>query len=149
MTRSVTLVVGPPCSGKSTYVEQHAQPDDLVLCVDTFAQEAGSPVTHSHEGKYWQAGEKRFQELCDELNVQKDITAWVIRSVPESEEREELALRIGATSVIVLLPELYVAYERALNRADVPDIDVPATIRAISSWFRRYRPSPIDEVIHA
>lgn len=48
----VVLVHGPPCGGKSTYVDQHADPGDEIIDYDRMAQDAGSPVTHGHSPKY-------------------------------------------------------------------------------------------------
>lgn len=44
----ITLVVGPPTGGKSTWVRDHAQPGDVIVDFDTIAQTLGSPVTHDH-----------------------------------------------------------------------------------------------------
>jgi predicted kinase len=45
---TVTVVTGPPCSGKSTYVRNHAKPGDIVIDFDTMAQAFGSPAPHDH-----------------------------------------------------------------------------------------------------
>src|ERR1035437_5986294 len=45
----ITLVVGPPAAGKSTYVDVHRRPGDLVIDYDRMAQAAGSGVTHGHD----------------------------------------------------------------------------------------------------
>jgi hypothetical protein len=42
----LTVVMGAPCSGKSTYVREHAQPD--VIDFDVLAQALGSPDPHDH-----------------------------------------------------------------------------------------------------
>ncbi len=44
----LTVVMGAPCSGKSTYVKQHAQPGDIVIDFDVLAQALGSPDPHDH-----------------------------------------------------------------------------------------------------
>lgn len=44
----ITVVTGPPCSGKSTYVRTHARPGDIVIDFDTMAQAFGSPNPHDH-----------------------------------------------------------------------------------------------------
>lgn len=44
----ITVVTGPPCSGKSTYVRNHAKPGDIVIDFDTLAQAFGSPAPHDH-----------------------------------------------------------------------------------------------------
>lgn len=44
----ITVVTGPPCSGKSTYVRNNAKPGDIVIDFDTMAQAFGSPTPHDH-----------------------------------------------------------------------------------------------------
>ena len=44
----LTVVMGAPCSGKSTYVREHAKPGDIVIDFDVMAQALGSPVPHDH-----------------------------------------------------------------------------------------------------
>ncbi|WP_151485234.1 ATP-binding protein [Streptomyces albicerus] len=46
--RNVTVVYGPPCAGKNTYVREHARTGDLVLDMDALAQALGSPHDHGH-----------------------------------------------------------------------------------------------------
>lgn len=53
MTRSVTLVCGPPCSGKSTHVARHAQPGDLIVCFDQYATYTPSPADTVTETGMW------------------------------------------------------------------------------------------------
>lgn len=44
----LTVVTGPPCSGKTTYVREHATPGDIVIDIDALAQALGSPQPHGH-----------------------------------------------------------------------------------------------------
>lgn len=44
----LTVVTGPPCAGKTSYVEEHAEPGDVVVDFDRLAQALGSQVTHDH-----------------------------------------------------------------------------------------------------
>lgn len=44
----ITVVMGAPCSGKSTYVKEHAAPGDIVIDFDVLAQALGSPDPHDH-----------------------------------------------------------------------------------------------------
>jgi hypothetical protein len=34
----VTVLIGPPAAGKSTYARTHAQPDDIVIDLDAIAR---------------------------------------------------------------------------------------------------------------
>jgi len=44
----ITVVSGAPCSGKTTYVRENADPADIVVDFDLIAQAFGSSVSHDH-----------------------------------------------------------------------------------------------------
>lgn len=46
-----TVIIGPPCAGKSTWVRQHAKPGDIVIDFDLLAQAltVDDPRRHPHE----------------------------------------------------------------------------------------------------
>lgn len=46
----LTVVTGPPCGGKTTYVEEQRQPGDLVLDLDALAHSMGYPSTQVEWG---------------------------------------------------------------------------------------------------
>lgn len=138
----MTLVCGPPCGGKSWYVTEHAQPGDLVVCVDQLAQQAGSPATHQHAGRHYRAAEDQFWPLCARIGRSRRGTAWIVRCAPSPADRVELAGLVRATAVLVLLPDPALAARRARQRPDPAD-----TMRAIDSWYRRYQPARGDHVI--
>lgn len=142
--RRVTLVCGPPCGGKSWFVREHVGDGDLVACVDTFAVEAGSEVPHNHAGRFYRAGEDRFQQVCAQLGRDRYATGWVVRCAPAARDRVELAQLIRASRVVVMLPPIQVAHRRALLR-DGAGFDT--TRRAINSWYRRYQPGRGEFVI--
>ena len=48
----ITVVSGAPCSGKTTYVREHAEPADIVIDFDLIAQAFGSLVSHDHRGAH-------------------------------------------------------------------------------------------------
>jgi len=48
----LTVITGPPCAGKSTYLRQHAVPGSVVIDFDDLAQALGSPVTHGHDSSH-------------------------------------------------------------------------------------------------
>lgn len=43
----LTVVTGPPCAGKSTYVDAHRQPGDVVIDFDRIAVALGADTLHT------------------------------------------------------------------------------------------------------
>jgi AAA domain-containing protein len=146
MTRKVTLVCGPPCAGKTTWVADHAKPGDTVLDIDVLAKLCGSNREHVHEGRHYRAAQAEFDQLCDVVFA-STATAWVIRGAPEADKRRALADRINATRVVVLLPSENVLHARALQRDDAEPETAGDTLRAITRWHRRYTPARGDVLL--
>lgn len=131
MSRQVTLVVGPPLAGKSTWVAERARPGDTVVDWDALAVEAGSPRDHDHEREYRAAASRMRTQLEQHIaDIQFDGVAWVIRTLPFPEDRPEVVARLGATDVVVLDPGMDVCLERAREAGRHPDIDA-----VIVKWY--------------
>lgn len=80
----VLVVSGPPCSGKTTYVDQHAAPDDIRIDYDRLAQALGSSQHHGHAEWFGKVtGKARWAAIKAALEVSRDMgaTVWVIDSV--------------------------------------------------------------------
>lgn len=133
---SVTLVCGPPCAGKSTHVEQHAKPDDLILDLDAIAQQFGSPNTHTHKREYVEQANAWMGATLDAVAAGQfpDRDVWVVRCLPDRGERDEWAAWLGA-DVVLINAEPDVLLARAALR---PHQWV--TERAIRSWIGRFTP---------
>lgn len=146
MTRQVTLVCGPPCSGKTTWVADHATPGDTILDIDVLAKLCGSSREHGHEGRHYRAAQTEYDALC-EVVLASPATAWVIRGAPEPEKRRKVADACGATRTVVLLPSRDILHARALQRDDSEPDTAGDTMRAITRWHRRYKPDRGDVLI--
>lgn len=143
--RQVTIVAGPPCGGKSTFVTKNAQPGDIIVCLDTLAQQLGSQVTHNHTGSHFGRAQKAYDRLCAQVARHPSCTAWILRCAPSPLDRMELARAVRATHCVVLLP----AITTCVNRARLRDLDPSVTISAISSWYSRWSAAPFDRVIRS
>lgn len=80
----ITVITGPPCSGKSTYAREHARPGDITVDFDLIAQALGSPDSHDHPPELreitaaaWSAAVNRVLAYS-----RTSITAWIIDSKP-------------------------------------------------------------------
>lgn len=142
LARSVALVCGPSCAGKSTFVAHHAQPGDLVVDFDTLARLSGSTRAMYHAQPYMNAAEARLTALVAEIGRREDVTAWVIRRAPELAARQQLAQQLRATRTVVLLPTPALAKARARRR----DTNHYRTRLAIDGWFRRYEPGDAEVI---
>ena len=96
-----TIIVGSPCSGKSTYARERAQRGDLVYDYDTLHQALSGLDSHQHLPEirpYVLAARDAIYQML-ESNAQM---AWIITSTPKDARLRELAERLQAD--VVLLP---------------------------------------------
>lgn len=132
----VTLISGPPCSGKTTLVNQLAAPGDLILDFDQIAVRMGSPRNWNHPPQFIAAVEQRIGLA---LRERGDRTVWLIRAAPRALVREHLAGALGAR-VWLLDPGTEECLRRARRRPNPY-----TTMTEIRKWYRMFTPSPVDE----
>ncbi|MET3635654.1 HNH endonuclease [Curtobacterium oceanosedimentum] len=137
--RNVTLVVGAPCAGKSTIVNERAQSGDIVIDWDQLAVNAGSPFSHDHPKQYRAAATAERTRLERIVAESADVSAWVIRTLPRFDERAAAAQRLGATDIVVVDPGMATCLERARFADRPPHIDgVIVKWYAIQAGARNY-----------
>jgi predicted kinase len=140
---TVTLVAGPPCGGKNTYVLSQAGPADLVVDFDALAvalQPKGSTHGHveAHKQFVFEARDAVLERL--RLGGHGVRAAWVIASAPKKVDRERYRRRYGARVVVVSSPE-EVCLRRAMGERPG---DWYGYVR---DWFAAYEPDPRDVVV--
>ena len=89
----ITLIVGPPGAGKTTYVQQHAKPDDLIIDYDQIKEAlgkqtpAGNNTGHTQGGALHQATMAARNALLKSLRQGKAgvAQAWIISANPKAE----------------------------------------------------------------
>ena len=110
----VTVVTGPPCSGKSTYVRQRARRGDVVIDLDRIALALTSEDTPHHEyDETIRALAIRVRETAVRaiLGAAGQVTAWIVDSDPSPERRRQY--RIAGAELIALDPGIDVCLARA------------------------------------
>jgi predicted kinase len=122
----ITVVCGPPCSGKTTWVQERARPTDAVVDYDDIAQQLGSPRTHGHHYRYHQPTEALIAQVIDAIRQGRFARAWVIRT--EQAEAQRLADDLQGELVVIDAPD-DVLLERAKQRPDPQ-----RTADAIKAW---------------
>jgi hypothetical protein len=85
----LTVVTGPPCSGKTTYVQESRQSHDIVVDFDALAVALGSPVTHGHARPVWKTAIEARDAAVEAAIAQhhKGATVWVIDTRPLPSKR--------------------------------------------------------------
>lgn len=138
----IVLVTGPPCAGKSTYVQHYADPTDLVLDLDAIARDLGSTRYWHHDAATVSRANGVMRREVLKLAATRRGRAWIIRCVPSGKTRTGLARMVRADQVVVLLPPGPTLVKRARMRPDPL-----STIKAITEWQSRYTEGPLDTVI--
>ncbi|MFH9957323.1 AAA family ATPase [Streptomyces roseolus] len=129
----VTLVCGPPCSGKTTYVREHAERGDLVVDWDALAQALGSPHPHDHPRSLVPFVAEARDAVVARLERRHDVArVWIIATAPRGSDRARLAPE-GARVVLLATDE-----DECVRRAR-QDGRPAGTIEAVETWWRTYR----------
>lgn len=146
MSGRITVVLGPPCAGKSTYVEQHRTTTDVVVDYDKLAQALGATASHDQPGDIKNATFAARRAVIDHLlSSRSKAYAWIIHSAPKPEWMQRYA-EAGATIV-----ELNPGIDTCLARA-ADDERPQRTIDAIHRWYDNNTkpasaPNPAESVL--
>lgn len=133
----LTVVTGPPCAGKSTYVRERAAAGDVVIDYDQLARALGSDHTHDHPAAVRRvARAARHAAITEAIACHRSgATVWVVDSRPSPSRRVQYD-RAGAIYV-------HLNPGRAeLRRRALLDGRRPATLRAIDTWADTGGPVP-------
>lgn len=83
----IHVVLGPPCSGKSTYVREHKKDGDIVVDFDRLAEALGNDEKHAAPSPIKEvafiARGAVIKEIC-----KKDYEAWIIHTKPTEFQRK-------------------------------------------------------------
>ena len=128
-TRHVYIVYGSPCSGKTTFVNERALKDDLIIDIDRIYQ----ALNNDRSNRLYDNVMSIYRQLIDMVRTRNGrwINAWIIRGFPLKGERERLAATLDA-ELIYIDTDKYTCLERAYRRA--PDYD-----KFVLDWWRKFQ----------
>lgn len=148
-TVPVTIVCGPPASGKSTYVAKHKRPADLVIDLDAIAMTAyGKPAAMLTIDQRQHCLTKRNERLASLASIgaaSQHGMVWFIVSEPLATRRQWWQDRLKPASIVVIetpVPECIARYRSDTTQqrpADTPD--------RIARWWRDYARRDGDIII--
>lgn len=128
----ITVIVGPPCAGKSTYITDRAEPGDTIVDFDALAKAFGSTDHHDTPLAMRRVVQAARHAAISQILMGRVENAWVIDTDPS---RLMLAqYRRAGASIVVLDPGL----EACLERADA-DNRPEWTAGQIRRWYRLNR----------
>lgn len=121
----IHLVYGPPGAGKTTYAEEHAADQDLVIDLDRIRQQVGDERTARKLRTVMEAGASRHNG---------DV--WIVRTLAQKQARDEFRARVGVgESHLVTIPA-----EQSRARVQARDGDDSEKLPAIDRWWADYEP---------
>ena len=139
----LTIVTGPPCAGKSTHVDQHRQPGDVVIDFDRIAAALGydgdqvdwsQDTPHRHLARVARAAVLKTV-LAGQF---RDRGVWVVETSPE--RWQAAAYRRAGATIIELDPGAGECHRRATATAR------PATTHSeIDAWYADRQPAAAEE----
>ena len=120
--RNVYIVYGPPCSGKTTFVQNNAGPNDIIVDMDSIYQ----MITIND--RYIKPDRLKMNAFA----VRDCLYAYVISGLPMAMERQRLEIRLNASSVFIDV-DVDTCKARAQERSNAEE-----TIKYIEEWFSMY-----------
>ena len=145
------VVTGPPAGGKTTWVQRHAKPGDIVIDLDAIAGAlTAGPPTHQHAKPVLRCAQRARSVAIDEaLKHTHRCDVYVIHMQPEPRHLARYAQH-GA-QVVTVDPGREVVEQRA--RDERP----PGTLAVVARWYagRTTQPSVTHgdedraEVVHS
>lgn len=137
--REVFLVYGPPCSGKSTYVDSVIEKTDLLVDIDLIRKTVSGTKTHVLVPALNPIIFGIRDYLYDSIKTKRGYwkNAYVVGGYPLISERERLCNQLGAREIYIDTPR-----EECLRRLQAsPDgRNISEWTRFIDQWFTRYTP---------
>lgn len=134
--REVCIVYGSPCSGKTTFVREVAEKNDIILDMDNIYQCITVNERYIKPERIRECAFGIRDCILDMIKCRRGKwnTAWVIGGYPLLMERTRLELSLGAKSIFIDTDK-----ETCLNRAR----DRPKEYQQfVEDWWNKFQPSP-------
>lgn len=151
----LTVVCGPPGAGKSTYVREHAQPSERVICFDQIAtalfkrpgeQRAHASLNADQIASVLRARNEMIADLMWAKAKQRWNGAWLILTEPDAANRQWWADTLDATVLVIATPADE-CHRRIMADAKAGDIRSTQATRFVDIWWQTYRPAPCDRTL--
>lgn len=128
-TRHIYIVYGSPCSGKTTFVNERALKDDLIIDIDRIFE----AINNGRSNRLYDNVMQVYRLLVDMVKTRngKWVNAYIIRGFPLKGERERLAAMLDA-ELVYIDTDKETCLERAYKRA--PDYN-----KFVLDWWSKFQ----------
>jgi hypothetical protein len=131
------VVTGPPAAGKSTWIEAHAKPSDIVIDLDRITAALsgpGSPGWNQNPLQLRVAHRARYAAMHEAFELRDQVDVYLIHTMPSAKARAKYK-RMDAR-IVVVDPGRDIVMQRIEAMRD-PDMK-----RVATRWYRsRQMPS--------
>ena len=148
-TYKVTIVTGPPASGKSSYVQENKQDGDLIIDWERLANAiTGSDARQQGETAIELIGEMRRAAISkiEKIIDQADSNVWLIIGAPTSKERLELKQKLNAKLVLILCDK-NLSIDR-IKQDKERSLASEEQIKAVERWWSKYTIGEVDDIVY-
>ena len=125
---NITVIIGPPCAGKSTYIQSKAATGDVLIDYDAIAKAIGNKSSHNATGSIRDIALSMRWRAIYSITEGIEDDAWIIHTAPNESLIKEYA-EAGAVFQI-LDPGIEACIERA-KQDERPE----ETIEVIQQWY--------------
>jgi hypothetical protein len=122
----VKIIYGPPCAGKSTYVQSARADSDVVIDYDLIARALGATVAHGSSGSIRSAAFSAREAAINTALKGVDDDVYIIHTNPMIESIEKY--KAAGAEFVLVDPGIDVCLEMANSRPE-------GTADAIKKWY--------------
>lgn len=136
-TRSVYIVCGAPCSGKTTFVNENMSVGDLIVDIDSIYQAISGQERYVKPQGLYPFVDAVMRELKAQIKMMSKGTAWVIvgKEAATAKQRQDLANELRG-AIILMDADKQTCLERLHENPQTRDIQMWS--RFIDEYFERF-----------
>ena len=137
--RKVYLVVGSPCSGKSTWVENVATPEDMILDFDKLWAAISINPLHVKNNRLTDIAMVLRTTMLEQIQMRSGswINCYVLTTEPYSDERRRLCIQLGVEEIITMDVDEATCLKRL--HANPNGRDITLYEKLIKKFYDRYQ----------
>jgi len=128
----ITVVTGPPCGGKSTYIRENAKQGDILIDMDELARAlvVGEVANHDYSDQVRtiaRAARKGAVKQAIIAGQGNRLGVWIIHTDPPTQDR--VNYKVVGAQIVECSPGLQVCLERLKSRPKINQLKVEQFIR--------------------